>query len=258
MTQNILMEVCIDSVESALNAIRGGANRLELCGNVGLGGGTTPSFGLVRIIHRAVESFQVPIMVMIRPRTGDFLYSESEMQVMLEDIRIFKEMAGVEGFVFGVLTKEGRVDVTRTRRYTYIKNISPFELTIRTTSPLKARKLKPFVAGLPSPFHLTSGQYKSASQTESLETLASLLLATRNSSLTIMPGSGINPHTVRRVVNMLAPLGLSEIHLSGGRWTEGGMIFRREGMGMGIGAEGDWGIWQTDEGVIREVRALLE
>ncbi|KAJ3763400.1 copper homeostasis CutC domain-containing protein [Lentinula raphanica] len=250
MTQNILMEVCIDSVESALNAIRGGANRLELCGNVGLGGGTTPSFGLVRIIHRAVESFQVPIMVMIRPRTGDFLYSESEMQVMLEDIRIFKEMAGVEGFVFGVLTKEGRVDVTRTRRYTYLKNISPFELTIRTTSPLKARRCQS---------SCTSGQYKSASQTESLETLASLLLATRNSSLTIMPGSGINPHTVRRVVNMLAPLGLSEIHLSGGRWTEGGMIFHgREGMGMGIGAEGDWGIWQTDEGVIREVRALLE
>ncbi|KAJ3844925.1 copper homeostasis protein CutC [Lentinula raphanica] len=259
MTQNILMEVCIDSVESALNAIRGGANRLELCGNVGLGGGTTPSFGLVRIIQRAVESFQVPIMVMIRPRTGDFLYSESEMQVMLEDIRIFKEMAGVEGFVFGVLTKEGRVDVTRTRRL--IDASLPARVCFHrafdmTRDPMEALNDIKEIDGVTR--ILSSGQYKSASQTESLETLASLLIATRNSNLTIMPGSGINPYTVRHVVNTLAPLGLSEIHLSGGRWIEGGMIFRREGMGMGIGAEGDWGIWQTDEGVIREVRALLE
>ncbi|KAJ3800206.1 copper homeostasis CutC domain-containing protein [Lentinula aff. detonsa] len=238
MAHSILIEVCIDSVESAMSAIRGGANRLEVCGNLAMGGGTTPSLGLLKAVREAVESFQVPIMVMIRPRTGDFLYSESEMQIMIEDIRIFNEN-GVEGFVFGVLTEEGRVDVARTKRL------------VEASFPARGG-----ISHI-----LTSGQGKSASQ--SLEILASLLKATRNSqdqssSLTIMPGSGINPNTVGHVVNTLLPLGLSEIHLSGGSWMEGGMSFRREGMGMGVGGKGNWGIWRTDEGVVREVKAQVE
>lgn len=97
------------------SAIRGGANRLELCGNLGLGGGTTPSLGLLKAVQKAVKSHNIPIMVMIRPRVGDFLYSDSEMEVMLEDIQIFSKH-GAQGFVFGVLTREGRVDIERTKR----------------------------------------------------------------------------------------------------------------------------------------------
>ena len=92
-------------------AIRGGANRLELCSNLGLGGGTTPSMGLFKAVKRVSKDF--PVMVMIRPRTGDFVYSTLEMDVMLDDIRTFKQ-AGANGFVFGVLKTEGRVDLDRT------------------------------------------------------------------------------------------------------------------------------------------------
>ncbi|KAF5388520.1 hypothetical protein D9757_004690 [Collybiopsis confluens] len=112
--KSILFEICIDSVESALNAVHGGASRLELCGNLGVGGGTTPSLGLFKTVHKAIKPYNIPVMVMIRPRTGDFLYSDADMEVMLEDIRAFKEL-DVQGFVFGVLTREGRVDVERTR-----------------------------------------------------------------------------------------------------------------------------------------------
>ena len=95
-------------------AIRGGAVRLELCGNLGSGGGTTPSMGLFRAVKRVAR--RVPIMVMIRPRVGDFVYSTLEMDVMLEDIRAFKQ-AGADGFVFGALTSEGRVDLDKTFMY---------------------------------------------------------------------------------------------------------------------------------------------
>ncbi|KAJ3750783.1 copper homeostasis CutC domain-containing protein [Lentinula detonsa] len=264
MAHSILIEVCIDSVESAMSAIRGGANRLEVCGNLALGGGTTPSLGLLKAVQEAVESFQVPIMVMIRPRAGDFLYSESEMQIMIEDIRIFNEN-GVEGFVFGVLTEEGRVDVARTKRGSIQWLVCFHRAFDMTRDPMEGQETSPSIIDIMRiggiSHILTSGQGKSASQ--SLEILASLLKATRNSqdqssSLTIMPGSGINPNTVGHVVNTLLPLGLSEIHLSGGSWMEGGMSFRREGMGMGVGGKGDWGIWRTDEGVVREVKAEVE
>lgn len=76
--------------------------------------------------------------------------------------------------------------------------------------------------------------------------------------LVVMPGSGINPSTVGHVLERLLPLGLSELHLSAGGWLEGGMSFRREGMGMGVGGSGDWGIWQTNERVVGEVRTRIE
>ena len=97
----------------ACRAIRGGANRLELCGNLGLGGGTTPSIGLFKAVRRLAQNHQVPVMVMIRPRVGDFSYTPFEMDVMLEDMRAFKH-AGADGFVFGVVTPEGRIDIDRT------------------------------------------------------------------------------------------------------------------------------------------------
>lgn len=76
--------------------------------------------------------------------------------------------------------------------------------------------------------------------------------------LTILPGSGINPATVGPILDVLLPLGLQEIHLSGSRWIDGGMSFRRQGMGMGIGGEGEWGIWIVDGEKISEVREIAD
>uniref|UniRef100_A0A3P9K0K5 Copper homeostasis protein cutC homolog n=1 Tax=Oryzias latipes TaxID=8090 RepID=A0A3P9K0K5_ORYLA len=100
-----LMEVCVDSVESAINAERGGAGRLELCASL-LEGGLTPSLGLVQVVKQYIK---IPIFVMIRPRGGDFLYSDQEVEVMKKDIELMKGQ-GVDGFVLGALTEDGRVD----------------------------------------------------------------------------------------------------------------------------------------------------
>ena len=107
-----------------------------------------------------------------------------------------------------------------------------------------------------------SGQGKSA--TDALGTLQSLYRTTKQLvkdepwGLTILPGSGINSESVGSILDSLLPLGLQEIHLSGANWVEGGMLHRREGMGMGVGGEGEWGVWTTEEKKVREVREIAD
>uniref|UniRef100_A0A3B3S4I8 Copper homeostasis protein cutC homolog n=1 Tax=Paramormyrops kingsleyae TaxID=1676925 RepID=A0A3B3S4I8_9TELE len=105
MSDGFLMEVCVDSVESAINAERGGAGRLELCSSL-LEGGITPSIGLLRVVKQFVH---IPVYAMIRPRGGDFLYSDREVEVMKVDIELMKSH-GADGLVLGTLTEDGRID----------------------------------------------------------------------------------------------------------------------------------------------------
>uniref|UniRef100_A0A9J8D5H1 Copper homeostasis protein cutC homolog n=2 Tax=Cyprinus carpio TaxID=7962 RepID=A0A9J8D5H1_CYPCA len=105
MSDGFLMEVCVDSVESAINAERGGAGRIELCCSL-LEGGLTPSTGLLQVVK---ESVRIPVYVMIRPRAGDFLYSDWEVEVMKRDIEQMK-IHRADGLVFGALTEDGRID----------------------------------------------------------------------------------------------------------------------------------------------------
>ncbi|KAG8135770.1 hypothetical protein E2320_008775 [Naja naja] len=111
MANGFLMEVCVDSVESAINAERGvhpyllQVLGLELCANL-MEGGTTPSIGLLQVVKQCTR---IPIFVMIRPRGGDFLYSDRETEVMKTDIQLVKQY-GADGLVFGALTEDGYVD----------------------------------------------------------------------------------------------------------------------------------------------------
>ncbi|EDR15222.1 uncharacterized protein LACBIDRAFT_320880 [Laccaria bicolor S238N-H82] len=241
---SLLIEVCVDSVQSAINAVEAGADRLEVCGNLGIGGGTTPSLGLVKSIQRAVD---VPLMVMVRPRIGDFLYSEEEVDVMLEDIRIFKQR-NVRGFVVGALSKDGRVNAEVMKRL--VDEILPFEGTAHT-SPEKLH-IDQFDSGQGKAAHLALPML------EELFEEAKSLVEDEVWGLTLMPGSGINTKSVATVLESLLPRGLCEIHLSGGKWVEGEMEFKRAGMGMGSGGEGNWGIWVTQEDEIRGVREVVD
>lgn len=108
---NTIKEVCVESFEEAVKAVRAGATRIELCENLSVGG-TTPSFGTIK---KCLEKLSVPVMVMIRPRGGNFIYSQDEIEIMQEDILKCKELS-VQGVVFGLLDETMNIDVTRTRQ----------------------------------------------------------------------------------------------------------------------------------------------
>ncbi|KAI8990694.1 copper homeostasis CutC domain-containing protein [Trametes punicea] len=258
--QRVTIEVCVDSVESAIAAIRGGADRLELCGNLGIGGGTTPSIGLFRAVREAVPH-GIPIMAMVRPRTGDFLYTDPELRVMREDIRAFKE-AGADGVVLGILLQDGRIDIARTTLLA--EEAVPMQVCFHRAVDMSSQDLLTAhldISGiLPITRMLTSGQAQTAPSPSALPTLRTLLRTASRmpSSAKVLVGSGINAHTVGPLLAELLPCGLREIHLSAGGWIPSEMEFRREGMGMGVDGEGEWAVWRTSEEKVRAVRDLAD
>ena len=106
----MIKEACVESFEKALEAQSNGANRMELCENLAVGG-TTPSYGTVKI---CLEKLNIPIFPMIRARGGNFVYSKDEIEIMKEDIKIFKEL-GVKGVVLGCLTSDNKIDLELTK-----------------------------------------------------------------------------------------------------------------------------------------------
>ena len=118
----MIKEACVESFEKALEAQSNGANRIELCENLAVGG-TTPSYGTVKI---CLEKLNIPIFPMIRARGGNFIYSKDEIEIMKEDIKVFKDL-GVKGLVLGCLTSDNKIDLELTK--TLVNLAYPMEIT---------------------------------------------------------------------------------------------------------------------------------
>lgn len=119
---NPIKEVCVESFNEALRAVKAGATRIELCENLAVGG-TTPSFGTIKM---CLEKLSVPVMVMIRPRGGNFIYSQDEFEIMQEDILQCKELRA-DGVVFGLLDSAGNIDEERTKLLVHLSK--PMQVT---------------------------------------------------------------------------------------------------------------------------------
>lgn len=215
-------EVCVDSIDSALAAERGGADRVELCSDL-IEGGLTPSYGVLTV---ARERLRIGVMVMVRPRGGDFCYSEAEFAAMLHDVRMAKE-SGANGVVFGVLTPDGDVDAERTGRL--VAEARPLPVTFHRAFDMTR---DPFAAldtlvGLGVDRLLTSGQEPSV--LEGLELIARLV-ERAGGRIIVMPGGGITDRNVGRI---RAALPVSEMHFAGGEPVEGRMRFRNPRVFMG-------------------------
>ena len=118
----MIKEACVESFEKALEAQSNGANRIELCENLAVGG-TTPSYGTVKV---CLEKLNIPIFPMIRARGGNFVYSKDEIEIMKEDIKVFKDL-GVKGLVLGCLTSDNKIDLELTK--TLVNLAYPMEIT---------------------------------------------------------------------------------------------------------------------------------
>ncbi|XP_054654516.1 copper homeostasis protein cutC homolog isoform X1 [Dunckerocampus dactyliophorus] len=222
MADVFLMEVCVDSVESAVNAERGGAGRLELCCSL-MEGGLTPSVGLLQVVKRYVK---IPVYVMIRPRGGDFLYSDQEVEVMRKDMEVMKNH-GADGFVLGALTEDGRVDAELCMEF--LAAARPLPVTFHRAFDMvhdAAVALETLVS-LGFQRVLTSGCDNSA--LEGLP-LIKRLVDQAKGRITIMPGGGITERNLQRI---LEGSGAQEFHCSARSSRDSAMKFRNNSVTMG-------------------------
>jgi copper homeostasis protein len=207
------LEICIDRIESALAAIDGGAHRLEVCSALELDG-LTPSFGLVQqcVELGRAQTSQVEIMMMIRPRAGGFCYGTYEVDTMLRDIRVAKNL-GVAGIVLGVLREDGRIDVELCKLL--IEAARPLAVTFHRAFDLTPDPYEAFdcLLELGVDRLLTSGQAATALEGKSL--LRELVLRA-GIDLSVMPGGGIRGSDVAKLV---LATGALEIHGSASEAT---------------------------------------
>ncbi len=192
---DIKIEICLDSVQSIISAEKGGADRVEFCSDL-FEGGLTPTLGAFEVAKKYAS---IPMNVMIRPRGGDFCYSDLEFETMLEDARMFKQ-AGANALVFGILTPEGKIDKERSKRFMEVADGLPvtfhraFDMTVDPYEAIQD------LIELGVNRVLTSGQ--EASVPEGLDLLASLI-EQYGDKIVIMPGAGITERNFQRVHNAL-------------------------------------------------------
>ena len=250
-----VLEVCVDSTASALAAKRGGADRLELCADL-IVGGTTPSLTLVQQVKAETG---LPVRALLRPRFGDFCYDSYELAQM-EQLAAELVEAGADGIVTGVLTPEGALDagamqpIYAAARKAAEKAGRPVACTLHRAFDVCA---DPFAAletarsmGLCT--ILTSGQAASAPQGAAL---LRQLTEQAGKDVEILAGAGVS---AQNIPVLAAQTGVRAFHLSGKQVLQSRMTFRREGVPMGLPGFSEFEVWQTSEANIRAARQALD
>lgn len=240
------LEICVDSVESAVIAQEAGADRIELCSCLDVGG-LTPSLGA---ITSAKSLLEIPIHVLIRPRMGDFCYSDLEFQQMLRDLRLAKDTK-TEGVVFGILTPDGKVDIYRTALL--LEAARPLQVTFHRAfdfcvDPFQA--LEDLIS-LGVDRILTSGQKNTAPQGAPL---LKELIEKADNRVIIMPGSGINS---QNLPSLIKDTGAREYHLSASRFLPSPMLSEKEALDPKGFGNAELSLRQADGDEIRKIRQLL-
>lgn len=218
----INMEVCANSLSSALAAQEGGAVRVELCDNLSEGG-TTPSYGQIALAKKLLDVRVYPI---IRPRGGDFLYSDLEFELMRADISICRSLK-CDGVVIGILKADGSVDKERCAEL--IELAGPMGITFHRAFDMSNDLFTAMedIIGLGCERILTSGGAASALQ--GAEVLTALIRQAED-RISIMPGAGIN---TGNIVDLVKQTGVREFHASARKAVKSSMEFRNQGLNMG-------------------------
>ncbi|MDO5416529.1 MAG: copper homeostasis protein CutC [Lachnospiraceae bacterium] len=242
-----ILEACVDSVESAVAAAEGGANRLEVCANLVIGG-TTPGVSQFKQIRKACD---IRMNVLIRPRFGDFLYTDHEFQMIAEDAKMFREL-GADGIVVGCLMPDGNLDIERMKVLREIAGDG--HMTLHRAfdvcrDPFQALE-EAISLGVDT--ILTSGQKDYC--LDGKELLGQLLRQAAG-RIDILVGSGVNAETI---ACLMKEIPAKSFHMSGKKVLDSGMIYRKEDVNMGIPGLGEYDIFRTDAEQIRQARRQME
>lgn len=248
MSSKIILEICANSVDSALMAQKGGAQRVELCDNI-YEGGTTPSYGAIKIVG---ERLNIELNIIIRPRGGDFCYSDLEFEIMQKDIEFAKEN-GVNGIVIGLLHPDGSIDVKRTKQLVEIAK--PMSVTFHRAFDVSNEPFQALddIINCGCDRLLTSGQKNKAYA--GIDLLKNLIIKANN-RIIIMPGSGINETNVQEIYEKT---GATEFHASLRKNVLSKMNYKNEDINMGgIPQINEFTISVTDPGRVEKMIQILK
>ncbi|MDB5232360.1 MAG: copper homeostasis protein CutC [Chitinophagaceae bacterium] len=236
----MVLEIAAFNISSALKAAASGADRIELCENIGEGG-TTPSYGSLQLARRKIS---IPVFPMIRPRGGDFIYSDEEFAVMKSDINVCK-LLGFEGIVFGILNNNGTIDIKRTS--ILVEMAYPMEVTIhrafdRTADPFLALE---DIINCGCQRILTSGHVPNADDGKKL---IKQLIDKADDRIIIMPGSGVRSNNILQLAEYTGAL---EMHSSAKKIIPSDSKFKHAGMNEILSAV------SVDEDEVRKMKAIV-
>src|SRR6187551_2001266 len=240
------VEIVVYNIDSALRAQEGGADRIELCDNPGEGG-TTPSYGTIELVRQNVS---MDVYVMIRPRGGDFHYTNYEFHSMKRDISQCQKIS-VDGIVFGILTPEGTIDKKRCKEL--IDKARPLKVTCHRAFDMARDPFEALEDCIEAGFDriLTAGQQAQAVKGA---VLIGQLIAKANGRIAIMPGSGVNEDTVAEIVSKSKA---REIHFSATAYRASEMIYRNPKIaGMGSDEGSEFKLRTVDPERIKKIREI--
>jgi copper homeostasis protein len=222
MAEKVQIEVCVDSVASAVAAQQGGATRIELCSDL-IEGGITPSAGLIGVVRARVS---IGLQIIIRPRGGDFCYTDEEVEVMRRDIVVAKNL-GADGVVLGILNAGGHIDVPGTRQL--VELARPLNVTFHRAFDMAADLVQSLedVCATGADRLLTSGGEQKCLQ--GAETIARLANLARG-RIAIMAGGGIGHHDAAAIIERT---GVREIHVGLSTPVPSPMRYRNPRLSMG-------------------------
>lgn len=241
------LEVCVDSTESALEAAKNGATRLELCANLIIGG-TTPGLELFREIRSESD---IDINVLIRPRFGDFHYTDHELAIMCREIETFAK-EGAHGIVIGSLYSDGSLHVPQMKEM--IAAAGNCRITLHRAFDVCRNPFEVMeqAAELGVDTILTSGQ--EADCLTGREMLKKLIEKAPE-GLNILIGAGVTPEVIRQILSQIPA---RHFHMSGKKVLDSEMTWRNPRVNMGLPGISEFEIYRTDGTVIREAREILE
>lgn len=241
----VVLEICANSYPSALAAQKGGANRVELCENMAEGG-TTPSYAQIKLCK---ERLNIQVWPIIRPRGGDFLYSDDEFELMKEDIKICKSL-NCDGVVTGILLANGEIDKIRCAKL--VELAKPMPISFHRAFDMSNDLFKAVEDLIELGFVrvLTSGREKSAFN--GLETIFQLVIQAKG-RIEIMPGAGINPENIQDIATQT---GAKNFHSSARVVVKSKMEYRNQTTKMGS-IEDEYQYQQTSAELVKQMAEKL-